>query len=74
MWKENRVDSRLSNTNYWTHFKAAASSNLIWRVTAIVNEQEEILVEERIVGNVQPGLVYTVSYSLAFGTDGEGVI
>lgn len=54
-------------------FKGAASSNLIWRVSAIVNDVEETLVEERIVGNIQPGLTYTVSYSLAFGNVVEGV-
>lgn len=54
-----------------TKFKlqGLASSNLIWRVIS----EDEILVEERIVGDIRPGLAYTVTYSFSFGSNAEGV-
>lgn len=49
------------------------SSNLIWKITADMNGQDEVVVERPISGNVRPGLTYTLAYSLAFGVQSEGV-
>lgn len=35
--------------------------------------EDEVLVEERIVGDIRSGLTYTVSYSFVFGNNAEGV-
>lgn len=53
--------------------KGVTSSSLFWKVTAHVNGQDEVLVDRPISGNVRPGLVYTLFYTLAFGTQSEGV-
>lgn len=49
------------------------SSNLTWKVIGNINGRDEVLVERPISGNVRPGLVYTLFYTLAFGFESEGV-
>lgn len=54
-------------------FTGAASSNLIWRVTAIINEEEVTVMEIPLATNAQPGIEYEFSLPLQFGAEHEGV-
>jgi len=56
-----------------TFMPSVTSSNLIWKITAEINGQDEVLVERVIAGNVRPGIAYTLSYSLVFGVESEGL-